>query len=140
MHHLFIATLLVIFFLCSISVAAEGVKIEPGEWEMTSTTSSATLDQDHVQTTSRCIKFSELTANDLTPKRGECSISENSVTGNTLNWKVACKMQVGTMNGVGSFSSKGTAGSGNMDLDMHVQNDKFKVQVTWEARRLGDCK
>lgn len=138
-----ISTILVVFlvsfFVQSTCIAENGVSIEPGEWEMISTTTSDTLDAPNVQTDTRCITLSELTAFDLTPNRGECQISESSTSDNTLNWKVTCDMTVGTMHGTGSFVSKINSGSGSMDILMDVQNDKFNLQVSWDARRLGDC-
>jgi len=138
-----ISTTLILFASISIhssGFAENGVPIQPGEWEMTSTTTSDTLDAPNVQTASKCIELSEITATDLTPDRGECVLSESTITGNTLSWKVACDMTVGTMKGEGSFTSNNDTGSGTMDLIMDVQNDKFEMQVNWQARRLGDCK
>ena len=130
---------LVLIFFSSAVLAEKVVAIEPGEWEMTSTTSSDTLDADNVQTVSRCIELSEITARDLTPSRGECELTDTDSSENTLNWKVACDMSVGTMKGVGNFTSNGDSGSGKMLLDMNVQNDQFQMEVVWEARRIGDC-
>ena len=121
------------------AIAEEGVPIEPGEWEMTATTTSATLEQPNTQSTTKCIELSSISPLDLTPSRGECNISESSKTGDTINWKVGCKLDVGTMEGVGTFTTYGDTADGKMNLDMHVQNDKFTMQVKWEARRLGDC-
>jgi hypothetical protein len=139
-----ISTFLIILFASnfaqSTSLAENGVPIEPGEWEMTSITTSDTLDVPNVQTASRCISLSEITALDLTPNRGECQLAESSVTDNKLHWKVACNMTVGTMHGTGTFESNMNSGSGIMDIIMDVQNDQFELQVSWKARRLGACK
>lgn len=134
-----VCSILILTFCNAAVLAEKGVAIEPGEWEMTSTTTSNTLDAANVQTVSRCIELSEITARDLTPSRGECELTDTSSTEDTLNWKVACDMTVGTMQGVGNFTSNGDSGSGKMLLDMNVQNDQFKMEVVWEARRVGDC-
>lgn len=139
-----ISSILIVFiasiFVHTVSWAENGVSIQPGEWEITSTTTSDSLDAPNVQKSSSCIELSEITASDLTPHRGECEISESSANGNTLTWKVACDMTVGTMEGRGNFTSANDAGSGTMNIVMDVQNDQFEMLVNWEARRLGDCK
>lgn len=131
--------LLAVNFTLSSSFAENGVPITPGEWEMTSVTTSDTLDMPNIQTVSRCIAMSEITASDLTPNRGECQISESTAAGSSLNWRVACDMTVGTMHGTGVFDSKMDSGSGTMDILMNVQNDQFALRVSWDAKRIGEC-
>lgn len=140
MRSSFILLISIILFISPTIILAEAsVPIEPGEWEMTSTTTSDSLDAPNVQTNSRCIELNTISALDLTPSRGECNLSESSATDDTLNWKVECDMTVGTMKGVGQFTSSGNTGSGKMSLEMNVQNDQFEMEVDWQARRLGPC-
>jgi hypothetical protein len=123
-----------------LAMAGNGVPIEPGLWEVSTTMTSPMSPQPRVQTQQECIKNSQVSPKDIVPNDdGECSMSETSVSGNTLSWSMQCNTPGGTINGHGSFESKGDSGSGNMKMNMAIEGQSFSMEMVWKGHRVGSC-
>ena len=136
--------LFILIILCitlmSPTFATDSIQMEPGMWEMTSTVSMPMLPEPRVATKTECVDKSEFSVDDLMKEnKGECSITESQVNGNSLTWSMRCEMQGGTGIGGGQFISNGNSGSGNMHMSMEVQGQTFKMETSWQGRRIGPC-
>ncbi len=137
-----ISPLLTIFclFLSGTLAAADSIPVKPGMWETTMTMTSPMFPQPRVETTTECVDKSEFSINDLMPAdQSECSITESSVDGNTLNWKMQCQMQGGSGEGGGTFVSNGDSGTGEMYMKMTVQGQSMEMQNSWKGKHIGPC-
>ncbi len=123
------------------ALAAEGIKMEKGMWEMTSTTSAPMFPEPRVATKTECIEKSEFGVSDLIRKQDDqCSITESSVNGNSLSWKMECDMQGGGKgSGGGRFTSNGSSGTGTMHMTMEIQGQTIKMETSWNGKRIGPC-
>ena len=133
--------LLVTFsFTLSMAHAGDSISIEPGMWEVTTTMKSPMSNQPQVQTTQECMEDSEIGADILTPNDDDnCSTSDVSANGGTLTWSMQCSMQGNEMTGGGSFTSNGDSGHGSMHMDMQVEGQSFKMELSWKGKRIGSC-
>lgn len=139
-----ISPLLPIFcmYLFSISTlnAADSIPVKPGMWETTMTMTSPMFPQPRIETATECVDKSEFSISDLMPAdQSDCKITESSVDGNSLSWKMQCQMQGGSGEGGGKFNSNGTSGSGEMYMKMTVQGQSFEMQNSWQGKRIGPC-
>ena len=124
----------------SMAHAGDSISIEPGMWEVTTTMKSPMSNQPQVQTTQECMEDSEIGADILTPNDDDnCSTSDVSANGGTLTWSMQCSMQGNEMTGGGSFTSNGDSGHGSMPMDMQVEGQSFKMELSWKGKRIGSC-
>ncbi len=136
-------SLFLLFSFCltfSMANANESISIEPGMWEVTTTMTSPMSNQPQVKTSQECMEDSEISADVLTPNDDDnCSTSDVNANGDTLTWSMQCSMQGNVMTGGGSFTSQGNSGHGNMHMDMQVEGQSFKMELTWKGKRVGSC-
>ncbi len=121
---------------------ADGLKVEPGEWEFTSQTDAPGMPDMGPITRRECVEESSFSPDDFQKDmEGGCTISDVKATASTLTWKLSCSaMQGGEMTGRGRFESKGDTISGTMDMQMSVNGQPMSMQVRWSGKRVGPCK
>ena len=134
-----LSSLTVLFF--AVTATAEGVSINPGQWEMTSTMTMTMM--PHPQTTSvtECIEETELSPDSFNmDEDNPCEITEVTVDGNMARWSIECPTAGGpAMKGHWEFTSSGDSitGSGSMTASFNGQEMGFTMN--WEGKRVGDC-
>ena len=129
-------------FLLSTSLlsAADSIPVKPGMWETTMTMTSPMFPQPRVETVTECVEKTEFSVDDLMPAdQSDCTITESSVDGNTLNWKMQCQMQGGSGEGGGTFISNGDTGTGEMYMNMKMQGQSIEMQNSWKGKHIGPC-
>jgi len=126
--------------LSSSAMAADTISIEPGMWEMTTKMTTPMSPQPRVETSQECMTDSEIGPDHLAPNDGgDCTITESTVNGNSMNWSMQCSSPGGVMTGGGSFTSKGDSGFGNMTMNMNIEGQAFNMEMAWEGKRIGSC-
>ena len=117
--------LALLFSLVSCPVFAEGIPIEPGLWEMTSTMNMPMLPQPRVSTEMDCIEESELSPEAMNEEDMDtsCTFDTRVVDGNTMKWSMDCDSQGGASHGDWEVTSHGDslAGEGTITVDMQGQ-------------------
>lgn len=108
-------------------------QMNPGTWEITTTTEMAGMapqSQTHIQ----CI-----TADDMVPMsedaNQECQVTDIITEGNTVSWSISCGG--GEMNGTGSVTYSGDSMHGTMS--MTIEPYGTKVHNTLSGWRIGPC-
>lgn len=118
---------------------ADGVPIEPGLWEIESTTEHSMMPQPQTRTRTECIEDSELRPDFFDDPSGECRVVESSVDGPRMTWTLVCTTDAGEMRGAGQLVAEGEELRGSMTMDMEVQGQRMRMEHRWEGRRLGPC-
>ena len=104
------------------------------------TMTSPMFPQPRVETVTECVDKTEFSVDDLMPAdQSECKITESSVDGGTLSWKMKCQMQGGSGEGGGTFVSNGDTGSGEMYMNIKMQGQSIDMKNTWKGKRIGPC-
>ena len=100
------------------------------------------LPQPQVSQDLECIEEDELTPEDFNmDEENPCTIKDVEVDGNTARWSISCPAGNGMdMGGKWEVTSHGDKlnGSGSMEADMGGQ--KVSWTMSWEGKRIGDCK
>lgn len=126
----------------SATAIADGVSIDPGEWEMTTTMTMSMMPQPQTNTVKECIEESELSPEDFDmDEDNPCNITDVVIDGDTASWSINCPVENGmVMEGKWEFTSNGDSitGAGNMAAEMAGQTMSF--DMTWSGKRIGDCK
>ena len=132
--------------LLATGAMAEGVAIDPGQWEMTMTMEmNSSMDLPMVipprtTTTTECVEKNELGPDDFNmEEESPCDVSDVKIDGNTVSWAISCPGPAGSMTGNWSFTSAGDTveGQGSMTGDMGGQAMDFTM--SWSGKRTGEC-
>ena len=129
------------FSLVSIPAFAEGIPIEPGKWEMTSTMSMPMLPQPRVNTSTECIEESELSPETMTEgdMDSSCAFKDMTVDGNTMKWSMDCDANGGASRGEWEVTSHGDSLAGEGTLTVDVQGQAMVMTMNWDGKRVGGC-
>ena len=127
--------------LVSSSVFAEGIPIEPGMWEMTSTMNMPMLPQPRVTNSKECIEEDELSPETWNEEDMDtsCTFSNRVVDGNTMKWSMNCNAQGGATRGEWEVTSHvdTLTGAGTVTVDM--QGQSMVMNMKWDGKRVGNC-
>jgi hypothetical protein len=134
-----LSSLTALFF--SITAIAEGVSIDPGEWEMTSTITMSMMPQPQTTTVKECIKESQLRPEDFNmDEDNPCDIADVAIEGDTASWSVSCPSEGGfVMEGNWEFTSGGDTISGSGSMAAEIASQPMKFDMSWTGKRIGDC-
>jgi hypothetical protein len=133
--------LALLFSLVSTSIFAQGVPIEPGMWEMTSTMNMPMLPQPRVTTEMECIEESELSPEKMTEEDMDtsCTYDTRVVDGNTMKWSMDCNSEGGASRGEWEVTSHGDTLTGEGTVTVDAQGHSMVMNMKWDGKRVGDC-
>jgi hypothetical protein len=127
-----------VFFV--VDAGAEGIDIEPGKWEMTSTVTMTMLPTPQTSTVTECIREEELSPDHFNMDEGNpCEISNVTIDDNTAKWSIHCPSDMGDMEGQWEFNSDGDSISGKGTMSANYGGQEMGFEMTWEGERIGDC-
>ncbi|MBT8048020.1 MAG: DUF3617 family protein [Xanthomonadales bacterium] len=134
-------TIIAMSILCASAAQAEGIPVEPGLWEMTSTMTMPMLPQPRVTTVTECMQKSEISMDEFNTSEMDpaCSFSTAEVDGNTLKWSFDCPVEGGTSHGEWEAVSEGDSVSGSGLITMSFQGQTMEMKMSWEGKRIGAC-
>jgi len=123
------------------TASADGVSINPGMWEMTSTMTMSMMPQPRSTTVKECIKNNELSPESFNMEEDNpCNITDINVEGNTASWSIVCPTEGGpVMEGKWEFTSDGDSISGNGNMSAEFSGQTMGFVMTWEGKRIGNC-
>lgn len=134
-------SLALLLSLVSTLTIAEGVPIEPGQWEMTSTMNMPMMPQPRVSTRLECIEENELSPDTMNEEDMDpnCTVESRLVDGNTMAWSMECNAAEGASRGEWEATSHGDTltGEGTVTVDMGGQ--EMVMTMKWDGKRVGDC-
>lgn len=142
MRRVEIASLLsLVAVLLASPARSSGPLIEPGEWELTSTTEVPTFSEPLVQTVKRCIEDAEIDPLRLVMQTHGCKVVRRSLSGNVLKWKMQCPNDLGLdpFQGEGQLTSWGKRLEGSMTMEANMGAAPLEVDTRWKGRLVGGC-
>jgi len=136
------ATLIILLIaLASFDAFADGIPIEPGKWEMTSTVNMPMMPQPRVTTTTECIEENEITPETLSDEGMDpgCTFDTGIVEGNTMKWSIDCSQAEGAVHGEWEATSHGNTMTGEGTMTVDMQGQPMVMTMNWDGKRIGDC-
>lgn len=133
------ATALVVAAMAASAAASEGVQVEPGLWEFTSSLSDPLGGGAVPQTHRTCVREGNITPEVVMKRVRECRIYQASVQGTVARWKMKCSTPAGPMTGSGSLRSAGSAVSGSLEMTFTVGSVQIPTTSSFKGRRVGRC-
>lgn len=121
----------------SVATAFAGSNLTPGKWEITTETEMVGMPMKPPPVThTQC-----LMKEDLVPQSAEandvCKVSDISISGDTVCWKIVCSGENGGMEGTGKATYGGDTMTGTMELVMYGSG--IKVINKLSGHRIGAC-
>ena len=123
------------------AVSAEGIPIDPGMWEMTSTMTMSMMPTPQTNTMEECIEEDVLDPEKFNMDEDTpCSITDVTLDGNTATWAINCPTEGGpAMEGEWEVTSLGDTLTGKGQMTAEFSGQKMGFDMTWEGKRIGDC-
>ena len=135
-------TLLAVLAIASSPVLAEGIPVEPGKWEITTTMTMPMLPAPQTMTVEECFEdeimdMDDMATDELDPN---CSYDLGQVDGTTMQWSIDCPVDGGgTMHAEWVATSGGDTVDGEGNMTMSIQGQTMDMQMTWTGKRVGSC-
>ena len=130
----------VVVLLSVVCTPALAQKVEPGEWQITSTVASPGLPKPETRVEKHCVKQEDVDdPNKWIGQMGpDCRVTPGAKSAESYSWQVSCP-------------KSGVRGSGTMrwtrttlDIDMEMASDKqgqkLELRSKISGRRIGPCK
>ena len=137
--HLVLSSLAVVFFAGNAS--AEGLSIEPGQWDMTMTMTMSVMPTPQTTTVSECMTEDVLNPENFNmDKDNPCDITDVNFEGNTASWSINCPTEGGPpMEGHWKMTSSGDSLTGNGSMAANFSGQEMSFTMNWTGKRIGDC-
>jgi uncharacterized protein DUF3617 len=132
---------IVLVLLLGIAAPAWSQALQPGEWELTTTTASRILTQPQSATFKRCLNKEDAANPEALLSReankNDCKVTPGARAGDTYNWEVSCAKP--RLRGTGTATVRGNSLQSEMQLKLEVQGQSLPVTTRTTGRRLGAC-
>lgn len=121
---------------------ADGISIQPGLWEMTSTVQMPMMPEPRVTTETQCmdkevISFDDLQSDQMDPR---CTFESAQVEDKTMKWSFVCPVENGgTSRGDWQATSYGDRVEGGGTVSMTMQGQTMELTMSWTGKRVGPC-
>lgn len=124
----------VFFLLFTLGADAKPIDLKEGMWQWSMTMEMMGMKMPAV-TYSDC-----MTQKDLVPqqqKEGEeCKVIENSISDNTVRWKIECQSEAGVTTSVGKIVYTHTSAEG----EISIENQGMQMKSTISGQYSGPCR
>ena len=129
-----------IFFagLLTVLAHADSLPIKPGLWESTMTSTNS-MTGTQTKTSTQCMTEDEWNPQSMMEEVQGCTLTESSLSGNTLTFSMSCDIQGAESTVSGVYSTQGDTGEGTMNMEMSFGGQVMTMEATFVANRLGDC-
>jgi hypothetical protein len=127
--------------LSACSNNSESLSIDPGEWEITTSSAISILPHAVSDTITKCLASNELKPDLLIEESMGCSYTQLQTKGSELSWELSCTKSSGTLAGTGSLKTSGKkAFSGGIQLTAPSEINTLTIGKNWDAKYIGPCK
>ena len=122
------------------AVAAGGVNMKEGLWEITSKASIQGMPFDMPPTTyTQCLTKENIIPQEQNQAQQECKLIDSDISGNTVTWSMTCSQNGMISNISGKISYKGTTMDGTMKVESNTPMGNSIMNMIINGKRIGDC-
>ena len=126
------AALIVLASAAAVSAQA----MQPGQWETTARMEMPGMAMPPI-TTQQCIR--DASPENAVPQMPNCTVTNRSVSGNTVRWSVRCQESGMVMNGNGEMTIHGSTSEGALQLTIDQGGARQQMTHRFSGRRIGNC-
>jgi hypothetical protein len=127
-------TFVALFSACSQSSTLD---LKEGEWRIETSTEIAGMPMSMPPVTvTQCLTQEDAVPTQRSQEGNPCTITEQSVNGSTLTWKVECPNSTGS----GTMTYNHDTFSGSMTMEANTPGGTMNMVSKMKGRYLGPCK
>lgn len=130
----------VLLTACAPAFAAQ---LQPGEWEINSTTTSPLFGTAQSSVFKYCVTREDAEHPEAwmarQSEKGECKLTPGKSTADSMTWQMSCPKTHLTGSGSARLTGPATA-EGEMKLSGNFQGHAVQMNTRMSGRRLGPCK
>ena len=130
-----------VLILLGLSLPAWSQSLEPGEWELTATTTSRLFPKPQTSTFKRCVKKEDADNPQALmgreANRNDCTVTPGAKSGTQVTWEFTCPKA--NLRGTGTATIRGDSLESEMQTSMEVQGQRLQMSTRTTGRRLGAC-
>lgn len=126
--------------LIGMCTPALGQEMEPGEWEFTSTMTSAMMPKPHVMTHKRCVAKEDSDPSRWADKqqgKTDCKVTGSKKSGGTQSWEMSCPKS--GMRGSGTARFTRSTVESELRITSEGGGKQFEMVTKTTGKRLGAC-
>ncbi len=132
-------SLAIVVWTIAFSVSADSLPLNPGLWESTTTNFNPMTGQRESESNIECKEENNFDPESMTEQGSGCEITRSVLDGDTLEFTMLCKMDIGEMTMNGIYTSDGDSADGTMEVEASFGGQVFNSIGTYSAKRIGDC-
>ncbi len=123
------------------SAGATALDVEPGSWEMSSTTTNPMSGQPQTFTVTECVSAESMDPETFLKNAQGCSLSDVQTSSSAMSWTMTCGGPAGSMTGRANIrtSAGGKQVNGTMKMTMDVGGQAMELSTAWAGRWVGPC-
>ena len=121
------------------TLADTDLKVKPGRWRVEITAKSPTGEPDQTREVEQCIAEGVLAAQTFVGSSETCTVSDVSIEGSQMRWKVSCASHGGKLKGKARLQSEGDEMEGKLTLRGVIGGRPLTFEQRWEGRWIGPC-
>ena len=121
-------------------VFADGMPVNPGLWEFTSSMPGPLGSDSTKQVHRTCVRDKSITPERVMARLKECRIWNATFKDPFAKWKMSCQTPAGPMVGSGSLRSNGTVVAGSVEMTMTIGSLEVPMTGAFRGRRVGACR
>ena len=110
--------------------------MQPGLWETTVRMEMAGMAMPPM-TSQQCIR--DASPESAVPQMSNCSITNRSVSGNTVRWSMRCQQGGMNMTGNGEMTIQGATSEGAVQMTIDEGGQRQQMTQRLSGRRIGNC-
>ncbi len=120
---------------------AAALDVEPGSWEMSSTTSNPMTGQPQTFTVTECVSAESMDPESFLKGAQGCSLSDVQSNSSAMSWTMTCQAPGGQMTGRANIETSGGGKqvNGTMKMTMDVGGQSMELSTAWTGRWVGPC-
>ncbi len=123
-----------------ISAHAEDMKIQPGSWQFTSTSTTPMSPTPRVSTETACITEDSMSPERFARDIDGCTVGGIETSATSMKWTMSCPGPQASMKGLGEVHSRGDRVDGKIVMEMSMPGmPSMTMTNTWKGTRVGDC-
>lgn len=129
------------FLLAPGAAGAAALDVEPGSWEMSSTTTNPMTGEPQTLTVTECVSAQSMDPETFLKGAQGCSLSDVQTGSSAMSWTMTCQAPGGHMTGRANIrtSGGGKQVNGTMKMKMDVGGQSMELSTAWKGRWVGPC-
>lgn len=126
--------------LLGVALATDaGMKAKVGKWKLDATSTNPMTGRSETHSSTDCLRDGDVSPEKFMDQTQQCSVSDVKTTDSSMDWRINCAFEGGSMTGVGHFESAGDTSSGHVKARVDAGGQTMNFEHRYVGTWLGPC-